>query len=230
MMDRGTSFRTASPMSTYSAGRPHRWPQGVNRSDPLLARQQAPLGQSSTDSQYAEGFIPRTFNPPETYIPAPAPKSAIYFDFPSSIAQKQQAAPPVPPLFYDYSEQFQQEFDHNITTTHNFSQALDTVSNGQMHYLSRLSQGLALDKVASIDPRMPQSRKTKTRDTNQTNHMTKRAMSRAVSNEGVGFMATENLDLGIKDTKVCSTSAGKRSSFSGSVSGLGSVECSDSMP
>ena len=230
MMDRGTSFRTASPMSTYSAGRPHRWLQGVNQPDPLLPRQQAPLGQRSTNSQYTERFIPHPFNFPKTYIHTPAPRSAVNLDYPSRVAQKQQAAPSMQPLFYDYSEQFQQDLDHSITTAHDVPQVLDTVSNGQMHHLSRTSQGLALNEVASIDPRMVQSRKTKTRGSDQTHHMTTRAMSKAVCNEDVNFMATENLDLEIKDTKVCSTSAGRRSSFSGSVSGLGSVECSDSMP
>ena len=230
MIDRGTSFRTASPMSMSSAGRPHRWLQGGNRSDPLLASQQVILGQSNSNGQYAEGFIRRPFDPPETYIRAQTSTSAVYFDRSGGIAQKQQAVPPAPPLFYDYSEQFQQELDHSMTTTHKDSQALGTVSKGQTHYLSKLSQGLALNEVASIDSRMVQSRKTKPRGSDQTDHVTTRAMSRAVSDEDVGFMAIESLDPEIKDTKIGSTVAGRRSSLKGSVSRLGRLDASDSMP
>ena len=229
-MDRGTSFRTASPLSTYSAGRPHGWLQGANRSDPLQTGQQVTLGQSNNNGQYAEGFIRRPFDLLETYTRAPTSASAVSFDYPSSIAQKQQTTRSVPPLFYDYSEQFQQELDHSMTTAHNVSQALGTVSNGQMHYLSKLSQGLAPNEVASIDSSMAQSRKTKTRGSDQADHMTTRAMSRAGSNEDVGFMAMESLDLETKDTKVGSTVAGRRLSLERPVSGLGSVECSESMP
>ncbi|KAL8790704.1 MAG: hypothetical protein Q9195_006246 [Heterodermia aff. obscurata] len=226
VIDCSTSFRTASPLSAYSVGRPHRWLQGTNRSHPLLAGQQLPLGQSNNNSQYAEGFIRRQFDVPQTYTHAPTSTSAVYFDCPSSIARNQQAVPSVPPLFYDYSEQFQQELDQSRTTVCNVSQALDTVSKGQVHYLSKSSQGLALNEVASIDSSIAGSPKAKTRNSDQTDHMT----TRAVSDEAVGFIAMENLDIEITDRELGSTVAGRRSSLKGPVSGLGSVDCFDSTP
>ena len=214
-----------------SAGKPHRWLQGVNRADPLLAGQLVPLGQSKHDDQDAEGFIRRPFvDLPETYIHAPTSTSAVYLDYSSSIAQKQQAASSVPPLFYDYSEQFQQELDHSMITANGVSRALGTVDKGQMHSLSKLSQGLALNEVTSIHSSMAQSRSTKTRSSDHIDRMTPRVMSRAVSDENVAFIAMESLNLETKDMKLGSTVAGSRSSLQKSVSGLGSVDGSDSMP
>ena len=230
MVHRGTSFRTASPLSTNSAGRSHRWLQGANRSDLLLAGQQVPLGQSNNNVQFTEGFIRGPFDLPETYIRAPTSTSAVCFDYSSNLAQKQQAAPSVPPLFYDYSEQFQQEIDHGMTTAHSVPQALSIVSKGQARYLSKLSQGLALNEVASIDSSMAQSLKSKTGSPHQTNHTTTRVVSGAVSDENVGFLAAENIVHDIKDTKVGSTMAGRRSSLKGPVSRLGNVDGSDCIP
>ena len=230
MIDRGTSFRTVSPLPTYSAGRPHHWLQGANPLDPLLAGQHLALAQSNNNGQHVGGFIRGPFDLPETYTRAPTSASAVYLDYSSNLAQNQQAEPPVPPLFYDYSEQFQQELDHGRTTAHNVSQTLGAGSRGQMQYLSKLSQDLALNDITSIDSSMAQSRKAKTRSSDQADHLTTRPITRAASDEAVGSMALDSLDIQTTDTKIGSTVVGRISSPKGSGSVMRSVDFSDSTP
>ena len=105
--NRGTSFRTISPLSMYSVGMsPTVWQPGQNRSDPMLSRQQLSPKEQYSNGQYFQNPHNRRIDHPRviTRTSTPVPPGMY-----RSIEYVSTIEASVPPLFYDYSEDFQQE-------------------------------------------------------------------------------------------------------------------------
>lgn len=101
------SFRTVSPLSVYSArNSPTVWQQGPNRSDPMLSSRQLSPKERYGNGQYGRIDQFKTYrNTPVSMAPEMYP----------SIDYVATADASVQPLFYDYSEDFQQESLYHVS-------------------------------------------------------------------------------------------------------------------
>lgn len=101
------SFRTVSPLSGYSArDSPTVWEQGQDRSDPMLSSQQLSPKEKYGNGQYRRIDQFRAYrNTPVSMAPEMYP----------SIDYVSTADASVQPLFYDYSEDFQQESLYHLS-------------------------------------------------------------------------------------------------------------------
>lgn len=230
-MNRGTSFRTASPLSTYSAGGlPRRWPQGANRSDPVLASPQLPLNARNHNGHYFEAVARRPFEVPRAHTRLPTPIHAESLGTPNSTVQRIQAAPSAPPLFYDYSEQFQQELNYNIPLAEEIPRTTDVLDEDYMRDLHQSPNDLAPDELLPVDTRMPRSRIRGLRDSGHVGH----ASATKVSERGMighpNLMSWNGLDPDIEQTYADTSIGHVSSSPKGPASNSGRVDSSRPMP
>lgn len=121
-LHRRPSFRTNSPSSLHTNGAPSPWRKGVNRSDPLLR-------------YYPQSAVPisgRAPSPSSFSPPPPTPKTSASLKSIASSTSGLQAATngswinpqsPESPIFYDYTEAFeeqgveQQDYSHYVSTS-----------------------------------------------------------------------------------------------------------------
>ena len=106
-MYRDPSTRTPSPSSAYNTNRaPSPWQQGLNRSDPMLHHY--PLGQSAVPG--------RVSSPSQSSIRPPTPKPSSSMRSVESSSHLRVVndswgrgeSPPSSPMFYDYTEAFEE--------------------------------------------------------------------------------------------------------------------------
>lgn len=224
-MNRGTSFRTASPLSTYSPEkRPRRWPQVANRSDPLLASHQVPLTVRSDNSQYSESVARSPPNFPRAYTRVLTPMPAASFNPQSNIAQTQRAPPSPPPLFYDYSEQFQQEVDYNRPLAHNIPQTVYGNDEGFARNLYTRSKDRAIDYTAPVGSGITARQINRSGRSGQAEHTVTNELSQLIHNEDAGRLARNCVDTTVNDRKANTTIVLGRSSPKGSVPDLESIK------
>lgn len=109
---RAASFRTSSPLSIYTQERvPSAWQQNFNRSDPML-RYHAPL---SRHGDYAETLPPSALAP-LSQLPngLTSARSSTPTQF-SDVSVSRRPSPSPSPVFYDYTESFQEDHYHSVT-------------------------------------------------------------------------------------------------------------------
>lgn len=156
----GTSLRTVSPLSMYSMKvSPTVWQQGPNRSDPILGCQQLSpkerylRGQEYQDISHGrliEGIQTRTAN----MIP-----SEMY----RSIDSVSTAEAPSPPLFYDYSEDFQQQSTYHapaLGPIFNETPEISENNNRRIYYeLDNRNEGQSEPHITELPAEVPPSRR-----------------------------------------------------------------------
>ena len=230
-MNRGTSFRTASPLSTYSAGGlPRRWPQGANQSDPVLANHPISSNARNHNAHYFEVVTRRPFEVPRAHTRLPTPIHAESLGTPNSTVQRRQAAPPAPPLFYDYSEQFQQELNYNIPLAEEIFRTTDVLDEDCMRDLHQSSNDLAPDELLPVDTRMPTSRIRGLGDSGQAGHASATETSERGMIEHPNLMSWNGLDPNIEQTYADTSIVHVSSSPKGPASDSERVESSQPMP
>ncbi|KAI4279732.1 MAG: hypothetical protein LQ337_000012 [Flavoplaca oasis] len=112
---RAYSTRTVSPLSTSSQPRPPAaWNHAFNRSDPLLYHHHAVPMSRKHDSSRSPPFLRRG---PLRRSPLGSHRSSVIINDRapdgSGSSSSREYAPSQPPLFYDYSEAFEQESFHH---------------------------------------------------------------------------------------------------------------------
>ena len=231
-MNRGTSFRTASPLSTYSAGGlPRRWPQGANRSDPVLAAShQLPSNARDHNGHYFEAAAQRPFEIPRSHTRLPTPIHAESLGTPNSTVQRRQAAPSAPPLFYDYSEQFQQELNYNIPLAETISRTTDVLDENYMGDLHQISNDLAPDELSPVDNRMARSRISGLGDSGHVGHASATKVSVRGMIEYPNLMSWSGLNPNVEQTYTDTSILHASSSPTEPASISGRVESSRPMP
>ena len=156
--DRAANFRTTSPLSMYTLKRvPPTWQQNQNRSDPML-RHYAP---SPRQDDYGESLQPLargSLNQLPNGLPSARSNTPTQF---SGLSISRRASPSPSPVFYDYTESFEEKHDHNATMS-SFSMA-EQVVPGDMtkvdHELDKsvasrhLTELQAYDKLSQGLPR-----------------------------------------------------------------------------
>lgn len=122
------SFRTNYPSSLHTNGAPSPWRKGVNRSDPLLR-------------YYPQSIVPisgRPLSPSPTSTSPPTPKASPGSKSIASSTTGLQAAAnaswinpqsPTPPVFYDYTEAFEEQGVEQQDYSHFVSLSLGTLAD-----------------------------------------------------------------------------------------------------
>ena len=107
----------------YDAGTaPSLWAQGETRSDPLLGSNRVTESSRIDNSQYVEVFPYRHGDYTGTYAHIPSLVQQVSPCNEISPAHQQPATPSPPPLFYDYSEHFQQNNEPRTAVDLDFGQ------------------------------------------------------------------------------------------------------------
>lgn len=131
-LHRRPSFRTNSPSSLHTNGAPSPWRKGVNRSDPLLR-------------YYPQSAVPvsgRAPSPSPTSTRPPTPKASPSLKSIASSTNGLQAttigswknpqSPTPPPIFYDYTEAFEEQGVEQQDYSHYVSMSTGTLAEHPM--------------------------------------------------------------------------------------------------
>jgi len=157
-------FRTVSPLSVYSVRRsPNVWQQGPNWSDPMLSSQQRSPKERYGIGQYGRIDQFRAYR--HTPVPV-APEMYPSIDYVST------ADASVQPLFYDYSEDFQQEsLYHASGSIPVFDDALTQPDSRRMSYyeLGTGNENCVLPYVAELSGDIPSSGRNSARGLQSSN-------------------------------------------------------------
>ena len=143
---RNASFRTASPLSIYAPNRvPPMWQQSVNRSDPML-RYYAP-------SPRQEGFgesLPTSACGPSSQLPngLPPVRSTTPTQA-SDVSVSRRTSPSPSPVFYDYTESFQEDHYHTVSMS-SFSLADQVIQEDVPKIYHELDGNVAGHHVAEL--------------------------------------------------------------------------------
>ena len=143
---RAASFRTASPLSIYTSKRvPHAWQQNVNRSDPML-RYYAP---SPRHDEYGEALshsprMPLSLRPNGL----PSMRSSTPTQF-SDVSISRRTSPSPPPAFYDYTESFEDNHYHSVSTS-SFSLAEQVIPEDTPRMYHELDADSARPKISEL--------------------------------------------------------------------------------
>ena len=163
----GTSLRTVSPLLIYSIETsPTEWRHGPNRSDPsvnsqhLLSRQKYGYSQYYQDLHSGRIVPSRTANRTQILEPPEMYRST------DSVPTTEAASPP---LFYDYSEDFQQESLHHASDSTRFSERQQISSNRNSNRKSYYELNTDYEQcyetyIAELPADIPSSREASIRD------------------------------------------------------------------
>ena len=140
------SFRTASPLSVYTPKRaPHAWQQNINRSDPML-RYYAP-------SPRYEGHGEAVTSPSQKPLSQlPNEPSSLRLSTPtqlSDVSVSRRTSPSPPPVFYDYTESFEENHYHNVSMS-SFSLAEQVIPEDTPRAYHELDSSAASQHVAEL--------------------------------------------------------------------------------